>query len=78
MLENLKDLFKKEFQLSHVAALLNQVHQLVSVFRADFMKDKDSKNAAIDTLCQLLQEQKDPVVVPTVPPVVPPAEVKNA
>lgn len=79
MLEDIKNLFKKEFQLSHVAVLLNQMHQMLSVFRADFMSDANEKNAAIDALCKLLQDQKDPVT-PAIPdnhPVTPPVVIPS-
>jgi len=59
MLDTIAKLFKKEFQIGHMSALLNHIANIVSIFRADFMKDSDSKNAAIDALCELLQQQKD-------------------
>lgn len=59
MLDNIVNMFKKELQLGHTAALINHVANIVNIFRADFLKDADSKNAAIDAVCELLQQQKD-------------------
>lgn len=59
MLDKISTLFKKEYQLGHMAALMNHVANMVGIFRSDFMKDGDAKNAAIDALCELLQQHKD-------------------
>lgn len=64
MLDKISSLFKAEFQMGHMAALMNHMANVVNIFRIDFMKDGDSKNAAIDALCELLQQQKDPVTPP--------------
>jgi hypothetical protein len=64
MLDKLANLFKTEFQMGHMAALMNHMANIVNIFRVDFMKDGDSKNSAIDALCELLQAQKDKPAAP--------------
>ncbi len=65
MLDDIKDLFKDGLQYTHTAGLLQQVANLLNIVNAQYMKDGDAKNAAIDLLCKLLQSHKDaPVVVP--------------
>lgn len=64
MLDKIFNLFKADFQLGHTAALMNHIANIVNIFRVDFMKDSDAKNAAIDALCELLQQQKDKPAVP--------------
>jgi hypothetical protein len=59
MLDTIFNLFKEEFKLGHTAALMNHLANIANIFRVDFMKDGDAKNAAIDALCDLLQAQKD-------------------
>ncbi len=59
MLDKISNLFKSEFQMGHMAVLMNHIANVVNIFRVDFMKDGDSKNAAIDAVCELLQQQKD-------------------
>ena len=59
MLDSLKDLFNKEFQCSHIAGILQQVGNLVNILQRQFLKDHDSKNAAIDLICSMLQSYKD-------------------
>ncbi len=60
MLDELQSLFKKEFQLTHFAALINNVSNLSNICSEQFVNDKDSKNSAIDTVCQMLQQYKNP------------------
>lgn len=64
MLDKLSGFFKAEFQLGHMAALMNHAANIVNILRADFLKDADSKNASIDALCELLQSQKDKTEAP--------------
>lgn len=59
MLDSLKGLFKKEFQFSHIAHILQQLNGLAGVFNAQFLKDETSKNEAIDLICNILQGHKD-------------------
>jgi len=59
MIEELKDLFKKEFQYSHLAGILQQLQNITSIFQPQFLKDDSAKNEAIDMLCKILQSHKD-------------------
>jgi len=69
MLDKIKDLFKEELKYTHVAGLLQQIANIVNIVHAQYMKDPNGKNAAIDAICELLQSHKDqPVLVaPEVP-----------
>ncbi|CAB4133798.1 hypothetical protein UFOVP264_24 [uncultured Caudovirales phage] len=59
MLDKIASQFKSEFQMGHMSAVMNHAANLINIFRADFMKDGDAKNAVIDAFCELLQSQKD-------------------
>jgi len=59
MFDQIATQFKDEFKLGHMAALINHLANVINIFRADFMKDGDAKNAAIDAVCEMLQNQKD-------------------
>jgi len=63
MLDELKELFKDGLQYTHTAGLLQQVANLLNIVNAQYMKDENAKNAAIDLLCKLLQSHKDAPVV---------------
>ena len=63
MLDAMKELFKEGVQYTHVAAVLQQLANLVNIVNAQYMKDGDAKNAAIDLICQLLQAHKDAPIV---------------
>ncbi len=67
MLDLIHSLFKKEFQLGHMAALMNHIANIAAICKTDYLKDGDAKNAAIDAVCAVLQAQKDVVAAPTVP-----------
>ncbi len=71
MLDTIKDLFKDGLEYTHTAALLQQIAQVVNIVNAQYMKDADGKNAAIDLLCQLLQSHKDVPVVEKQPDIKP-------
>lgn len=64
MLDILKDLFKCDLQYTHTAAILQQVANLVNIVSAQYMKDGEAKNTAIDVICKILQSHKD-VVTPS-------------
>ena len=55
MLERLQQLYHKELQYSHVAGLLQQFNNVLSVLQPQFMKDETGRNDAIDILCEMLQ-----------------------
>lgn len=59
MLDSLKQLFKKEFQFSHIAHVLQQLNNLVGVFNVQYLQDEKAKNEAIDLICKILQSHKD-------------------
>jgi hypothetical protein len=69
MLDKLKELFKEGLGYTHVAGLLQQLANITNIVNAQYMKDGDAKNAAIDLLCEMLQAHKDKIV---------PIEVKDA
>ena len=60
MLDILKNAFSKEIQLTHISSITSALAHIVNVINSDYVKDKDLKNAAIDSICQLLLEHKDP------------------
>lgn len=78
MLDKLKELFKEGLEYTHTAGVLQQVANIVNIVNAQYMKDGDAKNAAIDTICALLQSHKDVAVAEKPIKDVAVAEVKNA
>lgn len=42
-----------------MSALMGHISNVINIFHQDFLKDADAKNAAIDALCELLQQHKD-------------------
>lgn len=59
MLDEIKNLFKEGLQYTHTAGLLQQIANLTNIVNAQYMKDGDAKNTAIDLICQILQSHKD-------------------
>lgn len=59
MLDKIKELFKEGLEYTHTAGLLQQIANLVNIVHAQYMKDSDGKNAAIDAICAILQSHKD-------------------
>jgi hypothetical protein len=86
MLDSLKELFKEGLEYTHVAGLLQQMANITNIIHVQYMKDSQSKNAAIDAICAMLQKHKvapDPVPAAPAPaqPVAPtpaPVEASNA
>jgi len=64
MLDKLKDLFKEGIGYPHMAGILQQVANLNNIVSAQYMKEADGKNAAIDVICSILQSHKDGPLVP--------------
>lgn len=65
MLDKLKDLFKEGLGYMHTSGILQQMANILNMVNAQYMKDADAKNAAIDVICALLQSHKDkPVEAP--------------
>lgn len=64
MLDRLKELFKEGLEYTHTAGLLQQIANIVNIVNAQYMKEAEGKNKAIDSICELLQSHKDkPAVV---------------
>jgi hypothetical protein len=59
MLDALKALFLKETSLGAMGHIFSTVEELLVIVGEDYLKDKSTKNAAIDAICQLLQQHKD-------------------
>jgi hypothetical protein len=50
---------KEECGLSEMVSIIHGIKQFTEYFNQDYFADKDAKNAAIDAICQILQEHKD-------------------
>lgn len=59
MLDKLKETFKEGLGYTHTAGILQQIANLVNIVNVQYTKDSDAKNAAIDIVCQILQNHKD-------------------
>jgi len=59
MLDQLKELFKDGLGYTHVAGLLQQVANINNIVNAQYMRDGEGKNTAIDIVCEILQSGKD-------------------
>ena len=59
MLNTLKDAFKKDMQLTQIASITGALAHIVNIVNSDYVQDKDLKNTAIDSICQILQEHKN-------------------
>lgn len=68
MLDQLQACFKKDFEFSHIAGLIQHIANIVAIVKVEYTKDGDAKNAAIDTVCQILQSYKDAAAANTPPP----------
>lgn len=73
MLDKLKELFKEGLGYTHVAGLLQQLANITNIVNAQYMRDGDAKNAAIDVICEMLQAHKDKIV-----PIEAPQEIVHA
>ena len=79
MLDKIKALFREGLEYTHTAGILQQVANLTNIVNAQYMKDADGKNAAIDAICEILQSHKDaPAPAPVAPAVEVPAEPAEA
>lgn len=61
MIDSLFDSFNIGHSLSSVNDILHSLTQIISHLDEDYLKDKYSKNAAIDSICEILQAHKDPI-----------------
>lgn len=59
MFNKLFSLFKSSTAISHIANIADMVDNMVQLFEKEFAADKDAKNAAIDSIIQILQEHKN-------------------
>lgn len=59
MLDKIKCLFKEGLEYTHTAGLLQQIANMLNIIHAQYMKDGEGKNRAIDAICELLQSHKD-------------------
>lgn len=62
MLDKIKMLFKDGLEYTHTAGLLQQIANITNIVNAQYMKDEQGKNAAIDAICEILQSHKDKAV----------------
>lgn len=60
MLNTLKTLFKKEVALIQTCKLSAMVINILNEFNADMLKDGNSRDAAIDCIIKLLEDEKTP------------------
>lgn len=60
MLDIIRGFFKKEFQLANISLITGHLSDIVAILEAEYVSDASLKNTAIDTVCKLLQEYKDP------------------
>lgn len=58
MLNGLKELFKKEVSLVQTCKLSAMVINLLNEFNAETLKDGNMRDAAIDCVIQILQQEK--------------------
>ena len=63
MLDKIQGNFKKELQLTHLAALLNHLGNMFHILQTQNMNSTEAKNDALDLLSALINQQKEPVIV---------------
>ena len=59
MFNALFSLFKKDIALDRVKDILHNLSEIIEIFDEQSLKDKNSKNAAIDSVIQILEQYKD-------------------
>jgi hypothetical protein len=59
MFNFLFSIFKEEFALNNIQTVAVSVYHIIQLFDENYLKDKDSKNAAIDAVIQILNEHKN-------------------
>lgn len=59
MLDYLRSFFKKDTQLANMSFITGHLSDIIMTLESEYMKDRDAKNAAIDTIIKLLEEHKD-------------------
>ena len=63
MLDKLLSLIPGELGISHLADILGDIVSLLEKIGPNYMKDGNFTDAAIDTICQILQAHKQNPVV---------------
>ena len=58
MLDKLFALFKT-IPLSHMSGICSAIHFMMDLFAKEFSEDKDARNAAIDSVIEILNSYKD-------------------
>jgi len=59
MLDKLLSFIHPQFGLDHFVSLISSISGVAAHLNQDYLKDKNSKNAAIDTIIEILQTYKD-------------------
>jgi hypothetical protein len=59
MLDFLKTIFKKEFQLTNISFITGRLADIMLLLEQEYVQDKDAKNAAIDAIIKILEDHKD-------------------
>jgi|HubBroStandDraft_2_1064218.scaffolds.fasta_scaffold00031_50 hypothetical protein len=59
MFDTIFKLFNKEKSFEGIRRAAGLVEDLVELFEEEYLKDKNTKNAAIDAVIQMLEEHKD-------------------
>ncbi len=60
MLDEFQNLIKSEHRIIVMKNLFNSVEDLIELTSHYFLKDPETKNEAIDYICDLLEMQKTP------------------
>ena len=63
MLDLLRSYFKKEFQLGHMHLITGHLADIIEILEDEYVEDRSLRNAAIDTICKILSEYKEPQLV---------------
>lgn len=58
MLDTLFNLFKQEVSLSNIESLVSDLESIIALFNEEYLKDKNTRNAAIDCVIQILEKHK--------------------
>lgn len=59
MLNYLKSLFKKDFQMFNISLITANIAEIISCIEDEYMNDPLQRNNAIDAVINLLQEHKE-------------------
>ena len=59
MFDAIFNMIKDDVKLPHLATVIARCGSLVELFSEQYLKDKNTKNACIDAIVQVLQAHKD-------------------